>query len=324
MPNAASMPDLWIRRFHPAPDAPVRLACLPHAGGAASYFFPVSRALAPEVEVLAVQYPGRQDRLAEPCARTVDELADAVTAALTGEAADRPLALFGHSMGAVVGFEVARRLERAGRPLAALFVSGRRGPDTHRDERAHLLDDAGLLDEVASLGGTDTRVLADDELVRLALPTIRNDYTAIETYRYQPGPRLSCPIHAFVGEEDAKATVDEVRAWADHTDAAFTLDVFPGGHFYLAQHVTAVLNKITERIRRTEDARMEPIKVLLEGGPTGLPESERVHEVTDLAARVHLPKGNGYEHFTYSGGSRNVNGSRLPVFRWYQRTKIAE
>jgi surfactin synthase thioesterase subunit len=248
MRDATSLTDLWLRRFHPAPGARASLVCLPHAGGAASYFFPVSRMLAPDVEVLATQYPGRQDRLAEPFIQTIDELADAVTAAVANVvrgAPDRPLALFGHSMGAIVAFEVALRLEQTGVVPAALFVSGRRAPSIHRDEQVHLSDDADLLADVTSLGGTDTKVMDDDELVRMALPTIRNDYTATETYRYRPGPRLSCPIHAMVGDTDPKATVDEVRAWANHTEAVFTLDVFPGGHFYLNQHTTAVLNKIT-------------------------------------------------------------------------------
>jgi pyochelin biosynthetic protein PchC len=239
--------DLWVRRFHPAPDAHARLVCLPHAGGAASYFFPTSRALAPDIEVLAVQYPGRQDRRGEPFARTIAELADAVTAVLT-DGSDRPLALFGHSMGATVGFEVARRLERTGVTPTMLFVSGRRAPSIHRDEQSHLRDDAGLLAEVRSLSGTNAAVFDDDELVRMALPAIRNDYTAVETYRYQPGPRLACPIHALVGDADPKAGLDEVRAWADHTSAGFELDVFPGGHFYLDHHATAVLDKITDAL----------------------------------------------------------------------------
>src|SRR5688572_31092003 len=102
--------DLWVRRFHPADDAETQLLCLSHAGGSASYFFGVSRALAPEVDVLAVQYPGRQDRLREPCLRSIHDLADALVPAiapLTG----RPLAIFGHSLGATLGYEVARRLE---------------------------------------------------------------------------------------------------------------------------------------------------------------------------------------------------------------------
>ncbi|MFD2768339.1 thioesterase II family protein [Micromonospora eburnea] len=246
MLNTVGTTDLWVRRYHPRPEARVRLVCLPHAGGAASYFFPVSRALTADIEVLAVQYPGRQDRRTEPFIRTIDELADAVTAVLAEVARNGPLALFGHSMGAVLGFEVALRLERTGVVPAALFVSGRRAPSTDRDERVHLLDDAGVLAEVRSLSGTDARVMDDDELVRMALPAIRNDYTAIETYRCQPGPPLSCPIHAMVGDADPKATIDEVRAWRDHTDADFELHVFPGGHFYLDQQSTAVLAEITK------------------------------------------------------------------------------
>src|ERR1700712_4687720 len=116
----------WIRRFHESPGASARLVCFPHAGGAATYFYPLSRTLAPSIEALAVQYPGRQDRRAEPCVDDIHELADLVAPALL-EWADRPLALFGHSMGATLAFEVAGRLEKAGVRPAGLFVSGRRG-----------------------------------------------------------------------------------------------------------------------------------------------------------------------------------------------------
>ncbi|AUS81149.1 thioesterase [Actinoalloteichus sp. AHMU CJ021] len=252
MLDTNSTTDLWIRRYHPAPGSPPRLVCLPHAGGSASYYFPVSQALAPDVEVLAVQYPGRQDRRAEPFLRTIEQLADAVTAELikvVGDEPERPLALFGHSMGAAIGFEVAVRLERAGLVAAGLFVSGRRAPSVHRDERVHLRDDAGLLEDVAALGGTNMRAM-DAELRSMALPAIRNDYTAIETYRYQPGPRVNCAIHAMVGDSDPKAAVEDVRAWADHTHDEFVLDVFPGGHFYLDQHAPTILGKITDRLGR--------------------------------------------------------------------------
>ena len=241
--------DQWIRRYHPSPSARATLVCLPYAGGSASYFFPVSRELAPNVEVLAIQYPGRQDRLLDPMVSTVEELADAVTEVLLATVpGDRPLALFGHSMGATTAFEVAARLERHGAGPAVLFVSGRRAPSVHRDERSHLLDDAGLWAEVVALGGAAGEVTVDPELVRMALPAIRNDFTAIETYRYRHGPRLRCPIHAIVGDADPKAPVEEVRAWADHTEAGFALDVLPGGHFYLDQHLQTVLYGITEAL----------------------------------------------------------------------------
>jgi len=233
----------WVRRYHPAPDAGSRLVCLPHAGGSASYFFQVSRMLSPRVEVLAVQYPGRQDRRTEPSVATIGELADQVFEAL-GPWNDRPLALFGHSMGAILGFEVALRLQQAGSTPAVLFASGRRAPSTHRDEKVHLRDDAGIIAEVRSLNGTDNRIVDDEELIRMALPALRVDYKAIETYQYQPGPGLDCPIHALVGDDDPKASVGEVEAWGGHTTAGFKLHVFPGGHFYLDKHVPAVLDTI--------------------------------------------------------------------------------
>src|SRR5262245_13700739 len=105
--------ELWVRRFHPADGAATQLLCLSHAGGSASYFFPVSRALSPEIDVLAGQYPGRQDRLREPCLLSVDELADQLVAAIK-PLTSRPITIFGHSLGATLGFEVARRLELAG------------------------------------------------------------------------------------------------------------------------------------------------------------------------------------------------------------------
>src|SRR5690242_16412325 len=124
--------ETWFRRYQAAPGAPVRLLCFPHAGGAATWYFPVARALAPHVDVIAVQYPGRQDRRLEPLVTDLTELAARIVAALPDD--DRPLGLLGHSMGATVAYEVARRTEPA-----ALFVSGRRPPDRIRNEGVHLL-----------------------------------------------------------------------------------------------------------------------------------------------------------------------------------------
>ncbi|MFI6024491.1 thioesterase II family protein [Amycolatopsis magusensis] len=246
----ASTAEDWVRRFHPAPAAPHRLLCLPHAGGSASYFFPVSRSLSPGIEVLAVQYPGRQDRRAEPLIDSIEVLADRVTEAIDGWT-DRPLAIFGHSMGATLGFEVARRLEKRGVVPAALFASGRRAPSTHRDERFHEGSDAELLANVRSLAGTEQALLGDDEIVKMVLPAIRADYRAAETYRYPEGPDLSCPVFAMVGDDDPKATVEEAGGWAQHTSGPFELKVFPGGHFYLNEHTPAILDTISAHLQAT-------------------------------------------------------------------------
>ncbi|MFC8075825.1 thioesterase II family protein [Streptomyces sp. NPDC057307] len=239
----------WIRRYNPGANAGARLLCLPHAGGSASFYLPLSRALGPEVDVLAVQYPGRQDRRHEPCVDSITGLADALVEEVLPWA-DRPLAIFGHSMGAMIAFELALRLERRGTRPLVLFASGRRAPSRRREDTApvHLLDEKGLIAELRRLSGTDARVFEDEELLRMALPAIRGDYRAAETYRYVPGPRLATPVHAHVGTEDPRVTLDEARAWADHTDGGFALHTHPGGHFYPTEQLPRVADAVSREI----------------------------------------------------------------------------
>ncbi|MEU7426169.1 alpha/beta fold hydrolase [Streptomyces sp. NPDC040750] len=249
MSTLADHDRLWIRRYHPRPDAAARVVCLPHAGGSASFYHPVSARMPASVDVLAVQYPGRQDRRGEPCVASIGELADQVTSVLLPWA-DRPLVLFGHSMGASLGFEIARRLEREhGVVPRALFASARRAPSCPRDESVHLRDDDGLIEEMRQLSGTDSAILDDVELIRMALPAIRADYRAAETYAYEPGPNLRCPVVALVGDDDPKVTADETRAWALHTDATFEFHQFKGGHFYLTSHQDEILRLLAEHAR---------------------------------------------------------------------------
>lgn len=229
----------------------MRLICLPHAGGSASFYLPVSRALAPALDVLAIQYPGRQDRRRELSIDHVPSLAREVCTAL-GDTADRPLALFGHSMGASVAFELARILEheRGVRPVR-LFASGRRAPSVFREESVHLRDDEGLLEEVRMLSGTDLSILGDEEMLRSVLPALRSDYRAAETYRYQPGPPLSCPITVFAGDADPKASLDEARRWREHTTGSFDFRVFSGGHFFLTRYQAQLLEIISAQLSST-------------------------------------------------------------------------
>lgn len=245
MAAASNDSDLWIRRYHPCPDAPARLVCFAHAGGSASYFFPVSAALAPGIDVLVVQYPGRQDRRGEALIDDIHVLADRIVDALASWT-DRPMMFFGHSMGAVLAYETTRRLDRNGTAPKALFVSGRRSPTTFRSESVHRRDDAGLLSEVRRLSGTESQLLADEEIVQMVLPALRNDYRAIETYEYRAGPPVSCPIVALIGDVDPRVDADEARDWQRHTAARFDLRVFPGGHFYLNANQGAIVDLLTE------------------------------------------------------------------------------
>jgi surfactin synthase thioesterase subunit len=242
----ASDSDLWIRRYHPAPGSKMQLVCFPHAGGSASFYLPVSAALTPAIDVAAVQYPGRQDRRTEPGASSIQDLADAIFHAVR-PLADRSLAFFGHSMGAILAYEVAARLEDAGAaPLARLYVSGRRAPSCHREETLHQQTDQALIAELKHLSGTNSDLLADPEALEMILPAIKSDYRAIETYRPSDTRPLQAPITAVIGGEDSRVTVDEAKAWHRHSTASFDLRVLPGGHFYLIDRGHEVIHLIAK------------------------------------------------------------------------------
>lgn len=197
-----------------------------------------------------MQYPGRQDRRHEPLIDAIPELADRIMDAL-GPWLDRPFAFFGHSMGAVLGYEVARRArERGVPPPSRFFSSGRRAPSVHRSSEIHLRDDAGLAAELRRVGGTDRRFLDDPELLEAILRVARNDYRAIETYRWEPGAPLDCPATVLVGDGDDHTTVDDASAWRELFTGAFDLRVLPGGHFYLDAQRPAVLDVITRALVR--------------------------------------------------------------------------
>jgi surfactin synthase thioesterase subunit len=247
MTESSTKSDAWIRRFHPTSNNAVRLVCFPHAGGSASFYYPISSALSATADVVAVQYPGRQDRRHEPGIDNMKDLADAIWPALR-PLADRPMVFFGHSMGAVVAYEVALRLERDGvPPLQWLFVSGRRAPSRNKVERVHELTDEAVLAELRILNGTDLAILDDPETVSMVMPAIRNDYRLIESYRGVPGT-LNSPIIAMIGDRDPRVSSAEAEAWAEHTTGPFDLLMFQGGHFYLVPQSRHVIEVVSQKL----------------------------------------------------------------------------
>jgi surfactin synthase thioesterase subunit len=192
-----------------------------------------------------MQYPGRQDRRAEQPIDDMTVLADRVHDILRRQP-ELPLTIFGHSMGALLGFEVTRRLEADGRGPVRLFASGRRAPSTFRDETVHRRDDAGILAELRRLNGTASSVLGDDEMMRAALPALRADYRATETYQCAPEVAVNSPISVLVGDNDPKTTLDEANAWAQHTVGSSDVHVYTGGHFYLTDHVDEVIKLLDQ------------------------------------------------------------------------------
>ncbi|WP_405939248.1 alpha/beta fold hydrolase [Streptomyces sp. NBC_00726] len=244
----------WIRRFHPAPHAPVRLLCFPHAGGTAAAQYDLSAAVSGTLDPLVVQYPGRHDRFGEPPAERAEQIVGAVLRELP-DPADRPLALFGHSMGALLAFETARMLQDLGRPPAALFVSGRGGPSLPLPARwSEELSDDGLLAEMRLLAGTSEDLLADPMLMELALPPLRADYRLLGRYAYVPGPPLRCPVVALGGDADPRVPVAELAAWERETAVGLTTHVLPGGHFYLDAVLPEVVRLVTGALGRVRKA----------------------------------------------------------------------
>jgi pyochelin biosynthesis protein PchC len=243
--------DAWIRRIGSPRNAAVSLICFPHAGGSATYYSWLARSLAPEIELVAIQYPGRQDRRFEECIDNIPEFSDRIFEALNPWT-ERPFAFFGHSMGAILAFEVARRFEATmdTAPLR-LFASGRRAPSRQRSDNIHQRDDRGLIAELRRVGATDERVLADEELLATILRVIRADYRAIETYSCPPGAVVACPVTALVGDADPQATIDEASAWSEHCTGEFDLRVFPGGHFYLDSCRTQVAHLLSTSLTTT-------------------------------------------------------------------------
>jgi surfactin synthase thioesterase subunit len=205
-------------------------------------FFAMAKALAPAVELLAIQYPGRQDRRDEPGIRDIRECAGDIATELK-RWADLPLAVFGHSMGAAVGFEVARQLADAGVVAVRLFASGRRAPST--PGRGVLPDrDEDIVAELRRLGGTDTKLLDRPSIRQMILPVLRADYRANARYSCDPATVIDTPITALFADADPYVDEAGAAAWQRHTTADFRLARFPGGHFYFAEQLPALVGEI--------------------------------------------------------------------------------
>lgn len=212
----------------------------PHAGGAAAAYRAFASALARGGgDVYVVQYPQRADRLTHPAPDTVEDLAEDLFAA--GEWSRLgPLRLFGHCMGAVIAFEFGRVAERHGIPVGQLWVSASQAPSTIATSPRLPTADAEVVANMVDLGGTDHRLLADEDFIELLVRAVRADYRAFNRYTCDPDIRLGADIHTIGGRHDHRISQDMLRGWATHTEGAFTLSLFDGGHFYIDDHLDAV------------------------------------------------------------------------------------
>jgi medium-chain acyl-[acyl-carrier-protein] hydrolase len=246
MPTDPERLRAWVPLRTDAPPGAPRLFCLPYSGGSAGVYRGWTAASI-GAQVCAVQYPGRASRFAEPLARRMDQLVESIAVELVLPLADRPFGLFGHSMGAVIAFELARRLESLGRPPRLVILSGHGLP--HDIEQLHLLPDRELLVRLREMGGTPDSFFESAELVEIALPILRADMELLETHVVAPEPRLGCSVVAFAGTDDPIAPQGEVDAWSRLVAGSFARVDFPGGHFFLHEREADVLAEVARRCR---------------------------------------------------------------------------
>jgi medium-chain acyl-[acyl-carrier-protein] hydrolase len=242
--------DSWIAGRKPNPQARLRLFCFPHAGGAASVFRNWSDGLPADVDVCPIQLPGRGTRLMEPPFSELSLLVEALAVALL-PLLDKPFALFGHSLGSLVCFELARQLRTRNqtRPVR-LFVSAGPAPQIPpRELPIHNLPEEKFFAELRRLNGTPGELLNHKEVMDIVLPSLRADFALYESYRYLSGLPLSCPISTFGGLSDQRVSHRDLEAWRDQTLASFSIRMFPGDHFYLKKTETLLLQALSRELR---------------------------------------------------------------------------
>ena len=236
----------WIAYARPNEQASLRLFCFPHAGGGAGAYRSWVASLAPQIEVLPVQLPGRETRFLERPYETIASVLDGLVDGLR-PLLDKPFAFFGHSLGALVAFELARRLRADGLLPRRLFVSGYGAPHlpVKLPPMCHL-DDDGFVVALQEMNTVPTAVLENDELLELLLPMLRADFAVYERYEFRVAQPLDCPIIMMGGDNDPLVSPEMLAAWAEHSTELGQMHLFPGDHFYLQGQETAVLQVIAQ------------------------------------------------------------------------------
>ena len=239
----------WIKVVKPVPDATLRLYCFPYAGGGASIYRPWPEAMPERVEVCAMQLPGREGRFVEPSYTKLDDLVADLVPVIQAHA-DRRFVFFGHSMGAITSFELARALRQQKAPCPVkLFLSGHRPPHWPKvDEDLSGLPDQQFTERLLKLDGTPKAVIENEELMELYRPILRADFELCETYSYAALEPLSCPISVYGGTRDHRAPPETMGEWQNHTKGAFENHTFEGGHFFIHSKQDEFLEKFKRDI----------------------------------------------------------------------------
>ncbi|WP_294913350.1 thioesterase II family protein [uncultured Gilliamella sp.] len=239
----------WCRIYQPRPLAKQRFICLPHAGGCASFFKRWPITLPSSIELVAIQYPGREERLAEPLINNMDELINGLIAALIQQRLlDKPYLLFGHSMGGYVVYELCLALRARNLPNPyQLVISASEAPSHKNSSTLHLETDEVILDEIEKLNGMPFSLATHPELAQMLLPIIRNDYQLIESWQPKINPHpFDIPISIFVALQDTELTEAQALAWEKQTTQHFHCEHFQGNHFYLIKEQAKVIQALVK------------------------------------------------------------------------------
>jgi len=243
----------WLPARRANSKASVRLFCFPYGGGNESAYRHWQQELPESIEVLPVQLPGRGSRIKEPPYSELRQLIRAASEALAAET-EKPFARVGHSRGGLIAFELARALRKQhGIQPAHLFISAKCSPRQRpEDPSVGQLSDAALIEVLKRYEGTPREVLNDAELMRLVLPVIRADMELCDSYVYEPGPPLECPITVFGGLEDHVSSRACLEPWQEYTTGPFTLRMLPGGHFFINSWAVPVFEVIRQELLKAK------------------------------------------------------------------------
>lgn len=228
----------------------VKLFCLPYGGGSAEYYRKWKRHLAPHIELHPIELKGRGRRVKEPFYQSFDEAVEDVYQEIKLQLGESRYALFGHSMGAMLIYELGHKMRESGIPAPEhYFFSGRGAPNTRNEEDdkvLHLMPDNELVLEMRQMGGTSDEVLNHEELLRFFLPLFRADFKIIETYVYKERPaKLTSHFSVFNGKED-KVNFGQLIEWKNHSEKECKIYNFPGGHFFINDYFSEIIKVINQ------------------------------------------------------------------------------
>lgn len=240
--------ERWFRVFKPSPSAKMRLFCFPYGGSGPSVFRDWADHFSDDIEVIGVLYPGRESRTTEPLTPDIKQMAEAMLPTIL-QYLDKPFAFFGHSMGALISFELTRLLSAECSSLPEhLFVSAADAPHVVKSDPIHHLPEEEFLQALIGLNGMPREVLENTEFLEYVLPIIRSDFSACANYRYSEGPLVSCPVTAYGGSNDPRVDPQYVEQWCQYAGARFQVKMFAGDHFFMTSHQREMISAIHQEL----------------------------------------------------------------------------